>query len=102
MASQFYCSNVAGELEFWSRKLHSLSSEIERIPSIDKYKLQPQIDQLHIIMTELDDRLCELVTSCDSAEGFDSSVDSVEDRKSGFKEDLSLSKNELFDYDFGG
>ena len=99
MASQYYCSNVAGELEFWSRKLHKLSSEIDGIPSIDKYKLQPHIDQLHILMTELDDRLCEMVMSCESVESFDS----VEEVKSGsFKEGTSFTKNELFDYDFGG
>lgn len=99
MASKYYCSNVAGELEFWSSKLHKLSSEIDGIASIDKYKLQPQIDQLHIIMTELDDRLCEMVNACDSVEGFDSME---EKRSEGFKESMSLSKNELFDYDFGG
>jgi hypothetical protein len=99
MATKYYCSNVAGELELWSRRLHKLSSEIDGIASIDKYKLQPQIDQLHIIMTELDDRLCDLVNACDSVESFDS----LEEKKLvGGKRDTSLSKNELFDYDFGG
>ncbi|MDW7771649.1 MAG: hypothetical protein SCH71_02050 [Desulfobulbaceae bacterium] len=68
MASRDYCSNVAGELEVWSEKLHDLSREIERIPSIDKYKLQPQIEALHIILTELDDRLCDIMHSCESVE----------------------------------
>ena len=99
MASRYYCSNVAGELEVLSRKLHKLSSEIDRVPSIDKYKLQPQIDELHIIMTELDDRLCELVTACESVEGVDSMEVGKPDR---FNENRSISRNELFDYDFGG
>ena len=99
MASKYYCSNVAGELEYWSRRLHKLSSEIDGISSIDKYKLQPQIDGLHIIMTELDDRLCDLVNACDTIEGFDS----MEGKKPEVrKQDMFLSKNELFDYDFGG
>ena len=98
MASKYYCSNVAGELEFWSRRLHKLSREIDSIASIDKYKLQPQIDQLHIIMTEMDDRLCDMVNACDSVEVFDQ----IEGKEKGFEEDISLSKNELFDYDFGG
>lgn len=68
MASRYYCSHVAGELEYWSERLHKLSSAIERIPSIDKYKLQPQIEELHIILTELDDRLCNLVDACDTVE----------------------------------
>ena len=64
MASRDYCANVAEELERWSERLHSLSDEIDRIPSIDKYRMLPQIEQLHILMTELDDRLCDLVDSC--------------------------------------
>lgn len=53
MASIYYCSSAAGELEVWNQRLHELFSDIERIPSIDKYKLQTQIDALHIIMTSL-------------------------------------------------
>jgi hypothetical protein len=98
MASRYYCSNVSGELEYWSRRLHKLSSEIDGIASIDKYKLQPQIDELHIIMTELDDRLCDLVTACDSAESFDSLEGK---RPEGSRMEERLSSNELFDYDFG-
>ena len=99
MASKYYCSNVAGELEHWSQRLHKLSSEIDRITSIDKYKLQPQIDELHIIMTELDDRLCDLVNECESTEWFDT-LES--DDKNKIKEVLNASDRELFDYDLGG
>lgn len=99
MASKYYCSNVAGELEHWSQRLHELSSEIDGVASIDKYKLQPQIDALHILMTELDDRLCDLVNACDTVEDFDNLADT---RRQGHKQDMSISKNELFDYDFGG
>ncbi|MHB8789046.1 MAG: hypothetical protein ACYDBT_04135 [Desulfobulbaceae bacterium] len=99
MASRYYCSNVAGELEGLSEKLHNLSDKIDRLPSIDKYRLQPHIDELHIIMTELDDRLCELVTSCSTAEMFDrgETVGS-----NGVKFSEPSRRNELFDYDIGG
>ena len=97
MASRYYCSNVAGELEEWSRKLHKLSGEIEHIPSIDKYKLLPQIEELHIIMTELDDRLSNLANACSSVEGPEEEVANRPELK------FSVSaKNELFDYYFGG
>jgi len=98
MASRNYCSNVAGELEYWSERLHKLSSEIDGIASIDKYKLQPQIDSLHILMTELDDRLCELMDSCDIAEEFGGR----ENVRLGVREEGNLSETEKFDYDFGG
>lgn len=99
MASRYYCSSVASELEMWSERLHKLSSEIDRIPSIDKYRLQPQIDELHIIMTELDDRLCELLESCPTVEeGF--GVE--EERGRGVRHTFSSATEEKFDYDFGG
>lgn len=100
MASRYYCSSVAGELEMWSDRLHKLSSEIDKIPSINKYKLQHQIDELHIIMTELDDRLCELLESCPTVEegvGF-----MEEENRRGVKQSFSRDKDEKFDYDFGG
>lgn len=64
MASRQYCSRVAEELEIWSAKLHDLSDKIGRIPSIDKYRLQPQVEELHMVITELDDRICDMMTRC--------------------------------------
>ena len=68
MASRKYCSNIGEELEVWSGKLHDLSGKIDKMPSIDKYRLLSQIEELHIIMTEMDDRLCEVLTACPAVE----------------------------------
>jgi hypothetical protein len=68
MASRNFCSNVGEEMEAWSNKLHELSRKIELMPSIDKYRLLPHIEELHIIMTEMDDRLCDLMTECSTVE----------------------------------
>ncbi|MFH1215996.1 MAG: hypothetical protein V1706_05790 [Pseudomonadota bacterium] len=100
MASLNYCSHVSEELEVLSEKLHKLSSEIDSIPSIDKYRVFPQIQGLNIIMTELDDRLCDMMTACHR----------VEEPYGEEMHAASFSKNEafpgnsdqLFDYDFGG
>ena len=68
MASRNFCSNIGEELEVWSGKLHDLSRKIDKMPSIEKYKLLPHIEELHIIMTEMDDRLCSLMTECPTVE----------------------------------
>lgn len=100
MASQVYCSNVALELKSLSEKLHKLARDIDHTPSIDKYKLTPQIQDLHIIMTELDDRICGLLCSCRNMEG------PYEKEVLGTKlpgiDPLDKNKKEFFDYDFGG
>ena len=100
MASRDYCSSVSAELEGWSEKLHKLSSEIDHIPSVNKYKLFPQIEGLHIIMTELDDRLCDLMTACPTVDQLDTME--VVSNKGAFVTDLTKTRNEAFDYDFGG
>ena len=64
MASKVYCSSMAEELEFWSSRLHELSRKIDSAPSIDKYRLLPHIEELHILMTEMDDRLCDMMNAC--------------------------------------
>ena len=71
MASRNYCVNVGEELEVWSNKLHELSGKIDRMASIDKYRLLPQIEELHIVMTEMDDRLCEVMTACPTVEALE-------------------------------
>ena len=100
MANRDYCSNVSEELAEWSERLHKLSSDIDRIPSINKYRLLPQIEELHIIMTELDDRLCDLMNACPTADTLDTME--VRTGKGTFAFDVKGHRNEAFDYDFGG
>lgn len=69
MASREYCSSIEEELEYWSNRLHQLSNKFEQVPSIDKYKVLPHIEELHILMTEVDDRLCDVMRSCSTVEG---------------------------------
>ena len=99
MASREYCSNVSLELERWSEKLHKLSGEIDRISTGDKYRLLSQIEGLHMIMTELDDRLCGLMQSCPTTE-----VEEVGAEGAGAVRDpqFNWKIREQFDYDFGG
>jgi hypothetical protein len=100
MASQVYCSNVAVELKSLSDKLHKLATDIDHIPSIDKYKLTPHIQDLHIIMRELDDRICGLLCACDTMEGPNAKDDLG--TKLPDIDPLDKNKREFFDYDFGG
>jgi hypothetical protein len=100
MASRSYCSNVAEELASWSEKLHDLSSRIDAMPTGAKQRLLSQIEGLHIIMTELDERLCAMLDSCPTVESM-SEIEKEAGVKS-FGADLSRTGNELFDYEIGG
>jgi hypothetical protein len=100
MANRTYCSNIAEELESWSARLHALSDKIDAIQTGDKQRLLPQIEGLHIIMTELDDRLCAMMESCELVEN----MGQVE-REGGVKSYGTTkvsNRNETFDYEIGG
>jgi hypothetical protein len=52
----------------WSSRLQELSNKFDRVPSIEKYKLLSHIEELHILMTEMDDRLCDMMNACPTVE----------------------------------
>ncbi len=66
MATLEYCSNLALELERWSKKLHAISKKIDHLPSIEKYKLTAHLEGMHILITEMDDRIMQLRNECPS------------------------------------
>ncbi len=100
MAKRDYCSTIAEELEAWSSRLHKLSDEIDNIPTGNKQRLFSQLEGLHIIMTELDDRLCSMMDSCELAENI------TQAEKTGGVKSFDTSKvtnrNQAFDYEIGG
>jgi len=87
------------ELGEWSDKLHRLSEKIDSLPTGDKFRLLSQVEGLHIILTELDDRLCGLMESCSI------SGDAIEREAEGeavYAQKFNLKGGEKFDYEFGG
>jgi len=85
MTSLDYCCELDRELFSWRNKLHEVSEKFDSEPSINKYKLQPQIEGIHILETELDDRLSELRQEC----GF---------TESSFEEKPSLPEGQVYNY----
>ena len=64
MKSLDICCDMDRELSSWRNRLHEVSEKFDQEPSINKYKVQPQIEGIHILQTELDDRLDELRREC--------------------------------------
>ena len=62
------CCEMDRELSSWRNRLHEVSDKFDNEPSINKYRLQPHIEGIHILQTEIDDRLEELRSVC----GFES------------------------------
>ena len=97
MNAREFCTNLDRELADWRRRLLEVSGKFDEIPSIDKYRLTTQIEGIHILLTEMEDRINELKTSCPTGEWLE---------EEGFAGEpvynLKEEKGVAYDYDFGG
>ena len=97
---QEYCTNVETELGLWRQKLANIDNHIQQLPCGDKEKMLGNIEELHMTMAELDDRIHELEVSCPTEW---SPVREEISGKFGILNDrYEAALNEVVDYDFGG
>jgi predicted nuclease with TOPRIM domain len=59
-----YCDGVAGELSTWRGKVDEVVKRLDHVSSGDKAKVYPHVNELHMVMEELDDRIKKLRTQC--------------------------------------
>ncbi len=93
-----YCRNVEMELTLWKSKLYDVIRKMDEAATGDKEKMYEDINGLHILMTELEDRVDALRTSCPNEwrpeeEEIKVKFGQLQNR---YKETAK------FDYDFGG
>ncbi|MDA8308869.1 MAG: hypothetical protein M0Z81_18875 [Deltaproteobacteria bacterium] len=63
---QDYCDNVATELSVWKAKAHDVARAFDKLSSGDKLRLFDPINNLHMYIEELDNRIARLRTACPS------------------------------------
>ncbi len=61
-----YCKAVETELTTWKTKFRDLSRKFDSLGSLEKEKVLPNIEDLHIVLAELEDRVSELKHECPS------------------------------------
>ena len=59
-----YCENVSKELTGWKAKVDGIVKQLDKMPSGDKEKVVPQVNELHALMDEIDDRIARLKREC--------------------------------------
>jgi hypothetical protein len=64
MELQDYCRNVQTELTGWKAKVYDVMRRLDRADTGDKGKVVSQVNDLHIIVEELDDRISQLEREC--------------------------------------
>lgn len=100
MNTMEYCTHVESELAGWREKLGSIDHHIEGLACGAKEKMLGNIEELHMIMAELDDRIVALKTSCPTE--WRPVGEEISERLKGFDEKYALATREVVDYDFGG
>jgi len=64
MDIQNYCESIEQELTGWNAKLYDLTRKVDRLPGSSKEKVLANVEDLHMLVTELDDRIEALRTEC--------------------------------------
>ena len=59
-----YCNSLAIELTGWKAKVYDTTRKLDKMPSGDKEKVVPEVNELHMIIEELDDRIGRLKKEC--------------------------------------
>jgi hypothetical protein len=95
-----YCRNVEMELNVWKSRLYDVIRKMDQAATGDKEKIFEDINGLHILMSDLEDRVETLRTSCPTDWQPEDEEIKVKlgDLESRYKE----ARNVMVDYDFGG
>ncbi len=59
-----YCSSLAIELNGWKAKMYDVVRKLDKVSTGDKQKVFPMVNELHMILEELDDRIARLRKEC--------------------------------------
>jgi predicted nuclease with TOPRIM domain len=59
-----YCDNLSIELTGWKAKVYNITRKLDKMSSGDKDKVVPEVNELHMIIEELDDRIEKLKKEC--------------------------------------
>ena len=64
-----YCKGLEQELTIWKARLFDLNRKIDRLPSADRERVLPNVEDIHILVVEMSDRVDALRTECPSEWG---------------------------------
>ena len=64
MDIQSYCENACIELTGWKLKLADIVRRLDDLPSGDKEKVISEVNDMHILIEEFNDRIQRLMKEC--------------------------------------
>ena len=61
-----YCKGMETEMTAWKAKLYDVMRKVDTLGSAEKEKILPNIEDLHMFLEEMTDRIEKLKTECPS------------------------------------
>ena len=95
-----YCKNVEAELSQWHLKFSHIVNEMDNLPASTKRQFYEEVNGLHMIISEMGDRIDRLKTECSIA--WEPEKDEATPTIAGASERFNQNTNLHVDYDFGG
>jgi hypothetical protein len=59
-----YCKGMEMELTTWKAKLYDLTRRVDKLGSAEKEKMLANVEDLHMLVTEMTDRVEQLRNEC--------------------------------------
>jgi hypothetical protein len=64
MKARNCCKTMQAELTAWKANVYDIVRKMEELPSGDKEKILPNIEDLHMLIAEMDDRIEQIIANC--------------------------------------
>ena len=71
MKARNCCKTMEAELTAWKANVYDIVRNIERLPGGQKEKILPNIEDLHMLIADMDDRIEQIRTHCTPETGID-------------------------------
>ncbi len=71
MKARNCCKTMQAELTAWKANVYDIVRKMEELPGGEKDKVLPNIEDLHILIAEMDDRIEDIRDNCTPETGID-------------------------------
>jgi hypothetical protein len=85
MKAKNCCKTMEMELTGWKAIVYDITRKMEQLPGAEKSKILPNIEDLHMLIAEMDDRIDEVRNRCTPETG----MDDIQTERAAFNASLS-------------
>ncbi len=71
MKARNCCKTMQAELTAWKANVYDIVRKMEELPGGEKDKVRPNIEDLHMLIAEMDDRIEDIRDNCTPETGMD-------------------------------